>query len=284
MKYTHFSLLSLVIATSVNSMETKQPWEIVKTFNQTGNVRAIDFNHNALTLAVASGDMKSHLFNVESTNEIQCFDNHNEITRAICIHNHIVATGSDDVMARVTNAVNCKEIHSFENKDEINAIKFNHAGNQLAVAANHTVRLFGLGENKRLISIQHQDQPISICFNKYDNLIITASLNKVRIFDIRTKEKVKSFYRNSRYIASVLTNSDNEILTVETPGNTIQIYNDTTKEIIDTHIPVTVDPENGLDRLYNGEPLFATCLHPNKKMLALGLYDKAVIFAQNNQK
>jgi hypothetical protein len=106
----------------------------------------------------------------------------------------------------------------------------------------------------------------------------------VRIFDVRSKEKAKSINRLNRYISSISTKSENEVLTVETPGDTIQIYNDATQEIIDTHIPVTIESGNGLDRFYNGEPLFTTCLHPEKKLLALGLYGKAVIFAQNSQK
>ena len=125
MKHLHLLLLSLIIATPLNCMEKEKQWEIVKTFNQHDlNVRAVDFNSDATTLAIASGDMKSHLFNVDSGTEIQSFNNHHQITRAICIHNTLVATGSDDTIARLIDAVTKKEIKSFNNKFYQNLLYF----------------------------------------------------------------------------------------------------------------------------------------------------------------
>jgi WD40 repeat protein len=275
--------------------KTTQEWEIIETFEQPGAVQAIDLLKNRNMLATASGDFKSRTFRFDTHKESQSFDNHNQITRAISIHHNMVATGSDDTMARVINLAKPQgvpfaefvpnETCSFENKDIVSAVKFNRYANKLAVAANHTVRLFDLVENKRLFSIHHQDQPISICFDKNDTAIITASLNKVRVFDIRTKGKLTSFRRDNRYIASVVINDNNEILTVETPGDTIQIYNKITKKITNTHIPVTIDAGAGiLDRYYNGEPLYSICLHPGGKMLALGTYCKALVIEQNDKK
>jgi WD40 repeat protein len=271
-------------------MEQKQRWEIIRTFDQPGNVRAIDLFKNCNILATSSGDYKSHLLRVDTHKEYESFDNHHQISRAICVNPYynLLAVGSDDGIVRIINTRDKNETHSFNNKNAISAIKLNHADSQLAVAANHTVRLFDLATTKRLCSIQHQDQPFSVCFSKHDNAVITASLNKVRIFDIRTKEKIESYYRKNRYIASVTTNSDDDIVTVETPGNTIKIYHFTyitqPKEI-DTNIPVTVDAGGfTLDRSYNGTPLYSICLQPGSGMLGLGLYNKAVIFAQNNQK
>jgi WD40 repeat protein len=295
MKYSHVLLLSLVIATSLNCMEKKEQWEIIRTFNQIGNVRAVDLYKNANILATTSDDFTSHLFRCDTKKEFQSFDNNKQISQAICVESYhdLLAIGSDNGKARVIDTKSGKEKHSFENKDVIHAIKFNHACKQLAVAANHTVRVFDLVENKRLISIHHQDQPISVCFDKYDKNVITASLNKVRIFDIRSNLKIESFYRKNRYISSVLTNYDNRIITVETPGDTIQIYTKADNEITDTHIPVvTIDNGcyeidaslNSIQRLYDGKELSSICLHPEGKMLALGLCGRALVFSQNNQK
>ncbi len=295
MNHMRILLFPLVAAASLNCME-KNEWEIIRTFEQVGQVRAVDLLDNGNILATTSGDFKSHLFKFDTHKESQSFDNHNQITRAISMHHNLVATGSDDTMARVTNVAKPNNIKfsefvpnetcSFENKDIVSAVKFNRYGNKLAVAADHTVRLFDLVEDKRLFSIHHQDQPISVCFNTHDTTIITASLNKVRLFDMRTKEKVKRFCfkRDNRYISSVVINDNNEIVTVETPGDTIQIYNEYSKKITDTKIPVTIDQFNGVDRFYKKKPLSSICLHPGGTMLALGTYCKALVFAQNDKK
>lgn len=272
----HLLLLALIVAASLNCMEK---WEITKTFKQPKyNVHAIAFNQNAKTLAMASDDIKSHLFNIELETEIQSFNNYKN-TQTIDIHNTLVATGSN-----VINAVTKKVNHSFNNTDVIVATKFNHTGQQLAVTTKNTLSIYDLLTNTLIRTIQQQDPPVSLCFDQENNQIIAASLNKVCIFDLRGKQTVKAFYRTNRYIASVSTNAANEIVTVETPGDTIQIYNDLSKEIIDTNIAVTVKQGNNLNRFYNGETLFSTCFHPEKKLLALALFGKALMLSPNNQK
>ncbi len=178
----------------ISGFEFTHEFRPMKSLKASNEVSSLAFSPDGKLLAAGSYDCKTHLYNLETGQEVNSFTSSNVVTSvAFSPDGKLLAAGSYDCKTHLYNLERGQEVNSFTSSIVVTSVAFSPDGKFLAAGSNDSKKnLYNLERGQEVNSFGSENVVTSVAFSPDGKFLAAGSRDsKTYLYNLERGQEVK---------------------------------------------------------------------------------------------